>query len=73
MPEVVVIDLWPPEQECIVCGALGDWQQGLAMYEGEIVPDDHGGDWAGFPACPPCFERNVGHVGRPLFSGNSAE
>ncbi len=62
-----MIELWPHTTECIVCGTeiVLSGGQSLAMYEGEIVPDD-ADEWAGFPCCGPCFELNDGHVGRPL-------
>lgn len=65
--DVHVIELWPVEFNCIVCDRVTTGGYGLAMYEGEIVPDD-AEDWAGFPCCKQCFDLNEGHVGVPFTS-----
>ena len=54
--QILVIDLWPRESECVLCGEhLVGPCHGLPMYEGEVVPDDHDGPWAGFDVCDPCY------------------
>lgn len=60
MSNFLVIELWPHEAECCVCGetifcfTCGP-NYGLAMYEDEILPADWPGEWGGFPACHSCF------------------
>lgn len=54
---VVVINLWPHESECSVCGApLVGCKQGIPMYEGEPVSVAWQGEWAGYDACRDCFD-----------------
>lgn len=56
MADVLVIKLYPRESECCWCGAdLADPRFGLPMYEGEVLPNDHAGEWAGFDACERCY------------------
>jgi hypothetical protein len=56
-PAITVIELWPHESECAVCGCvLIGGNLGIAMYEGCVVNDDWKGDWGGFDCCPRCFE-----------------
>ncbi len=70
---ITVIDLWPHEFECHVCGADGcapssGPSYGIPIYEGEILPDDDPGEWGGVPVCPRCYFMVVGyqsqHAGR---------
>ena len=58
MAPVLVIELWPHEVACALCGTrlLLRESRGLPMYEGEVVPDDWVGEWAGFPACSACYK-----------------
>lgn len=56
----LVIDLWPHETECVLCG---EWlylkdAKGLPMYEDEVVPDDYPGEWAGFSVCDACYAKH---------------
>ena len=53
-PAVIVVNLWPPESECVLCGAhlVGP------MYEGKVVPDDWPGPWAGFDVCGACYLKH---------------
>jgi hypothetical protein len=37
---ITVIELWPPTDDCCVCGVEVVMEYGLAMYESEIVPVD---------------------------------
>lgn len=54
---VAIMDLWPPESECFVCGArLFGTTFGVPTYEGEVLPNDWPGEWGGFPACETCFD-----------------
>jgi hypothetical protein len=54
-----IINLSPHESECILCGTLlFDCKLGLPMYEGEVVPDDWPGEWAGFDVCAPCHAKH---------------
>lgn len=53
----VVLDvrLDEPETECIACGAEPIPKRfGLPMVEGEIVPVEYTGEWAGFDCCEGC-------------------
>lgn len=63
---IVIIELWPQEDNCCVCDEVvlcysAGPNYGLAMYEGEIVPEDWPGEWGGFTACWSCFNmfRNI--------------
>lgn len=53
---LVVIDLWPIVAECCVCGAASSGQ-GIPVFEGDILPNDHDGEWGGAPACKTCFDK----------------
>ena len=56
VPSILVVELWPRESECVLCGAfLSGPCKGLPMYEGEVVPDDWPGEWAGFDVCDSCY------------------
>ena len=56
---ILVINLSPRESECILCGTfLSDPRRGLPMYEGEVVPDDWPGEWAGFDVCEHCYAKH---------------
>ena len=63
-PAVLIIDLWPLESECVLCGAdlIGPCK-GLPMYEGQVVPDDWEGEWAGFDVCDVCYAKYRLNVG----------
>jgi hypothetical protein len=52
---LAVIDLFPTEDECRICGSPVISHHGIPMYEDEIVPDDYSGPWAGFSVCPHCY------------------
>lgn len=41
MADITIIDMWIRHIDCIVCGESDVSRWGLAVYEGEIVPDDH--------------------------------
>lgn len=53
-----VIELFPHEIDCYVCGELCDPREHLAIpiYEDEIVPDNWDGEWGGVPVCRECYE-----------------
>lgn len=54
--EVVVVNLFPRESECGVCGVpLTDCRTGIPFFEGQPVPHNWKGDWVGRDACPKCF------------------
>lgn len=54
---MTTIRLFPRESECIACGVpLIDPKQGIPCYEGDALPNSWTGEWAGFDACPACFE-----------------
>lgn len=56
---MLVIDLNPREQECHVCRAVVPVGFGLPVDEsGLIVPNWYEGEWAGVPACEPCYRRH---------------
>jgi hypothetical protein len=51
------INLNPRESECVICDVvIADCRQGLPMYEGEVMPVDYDGPWAGFDCCVECAE-----------------
>lgn len=52
---IVVIQLDPPEDLCHLCDKGCRVAQGVPIYEGEIVPDDHRGQWGGVNVCLRCF------------------
>ena len=60
MATFTVIELWPHETECALCGAFLYLREALSlpMYEGRIVPDDWPGPWAGFPVCTACHQKH---------------
>lgn len=64
---IQIIDLWPRESECVLCGEhLWGCKLGLPMYEGEVVPDDWPGEWAGFDVCAPCYVKHRPGTKKPL-------
>lgn len=53
----LVINLTPRISECCICGReLVDCRKAIPMYEGEPVPPDWDGQWAGFDACDECCD-----------------
>ena len=53
---ILTITLYPRETECIACGAhLVTPHEAIPIYEGEALPNEWEGEWAGFDACPTCF------------------
>jgi hypothetical protein len=54
-PKIVVIDLNPHDVECHLCDRPCHYRQGVPIYEGAIVPDDHQGEWGGVPVCLRCY------------------
>ena len=52
---ITVIDLWPPETECIICDATCPLKYGIPRYEDVIFLDDYEGEWGGAPVCKRCF------------------
>lgn len=57
---ITVIELWPHEDDCWVCGvpvtaSSAGPNYGVACYEDLIVPNDHQGEWGGFTACRACY------------------
>lgn len=53
---VLVINMWPHESECFVCGAwLIDCRQGVPCYEDIVLPNDWSGEWFGHDACVGCY------------------
>ena len=64
---IQIIDLWPRESECVLCGEhLWGCKLGLPMHEGEVVPDDWPGEWAGFDVCAPCYVKHRPGTKKPL-------
>ena len=55
--KVRIIELWPKESECVLCGSLGISSLWLPMFEGKVVDDDSG-EWAGMPVCPTCHKKH---------------
>lgn len=56
----LVIELHAHECECAECGARIFLRESrhLPMYEGEVVPDNWEGEWAGFPFCKDCYSKH---------------
>lgn len=68
MNDILLIELFPRETECIVCETpLVNSRRGIPMYEGEVLPNDWDGPWAGFDACPECYEAQ-GKLTEPVHS-----
>lgn len=76
--EVLVIRMQSRDGVCVGCGAAcdqGPGSCGLPGWEGEIVANDHDGEWGGFPACRDCHLAHANGSGRfvglgpwPMFS-----
>jgi hypothetical protein len=63
---VTVLRLWPRESECRACGvALIDPHKAIPVYEGDALPNDWSGEWAGFDACDACHAEQ-GKLAEPL-------
>jgi hypothetical protein len=59
-PEVTrirIIELWPIEFNCGLCGDICFGDYSLPMFEGEIVSEDHP-EWGGQIVCKRCFEKH---------------
>ena len=55
--------IFPHTDNCCVCNTeviLYNFQPnyGIAMYEGIPVPNEWEGEWGGFAACKPCYDKN---------------
>jgi hypothetical protein len=59
-PVVTVIDLNGLDAECYVCDQDTSHEQGIAIYEDLIVPNDYTGEWGGVPACRRCYVLALG-------------
>ena len=57
--EIKVIELWPTIIECAICGTQAKLEYSIAMYEGKIVDSRKTDDWAGFPVCKDCYDKDV--------------
>lgn len=68
MNQPVVIELWPQEIQCVVCDAWDLNRWGLAVCEGEILPDDWAGEWGGRSCCRRCYAAWQDGVIRPHMS-----
>ena len=56
----MIIDLWPIEVTCCMCGVISPGKWGIPVGEtGEIVANDFDGEWAGVPACQRCHDRHA--------------
>lgn len=53
--QISIITLHPHEDTCHLCDRPTVVAQGVPVYESEIVPDDHRGEWAGVNVCLRCF------------------
>ena len=54
---ILVIELWPHESECWLCGRdLVGAQHGVPFYEDLLLPNDWPGEWGGFDACRRCYD-----------------
>lgn len=53
----LAINLSPRISECCICGReLVDCRKAIPMYEGQPIPVDWEGLWAGFDACDDCCD-----------------
>jgi len=57
-PTVKMVDLWGLEVDCILCGTTNSDSLFLPMYEGQVVPNDYEGEWAGMPVCRTCYRKH---------------
>lgn len=55
-----VIRLFPIECNCSICWELTAGGLCLPMYEGEVLPDDYEGEWAGMTVCKKCYAAHRG-------------
>ena len=57
----MIIDLWPIEVTCCMCGviSLGKWGLPVDDDTGEIVSSDFRGEWSGVPSCQTCHDRHA--------------
>jgi hypothetical protein len=55
--KILLLELWPAQTNCVICGTDCGLEFGLAIYEDLIVPNNYTGEWGGAPACRPCFEQ----------------
>jgi len=58
MNKIKIINLWPIETECTICGKHHVMENSLPMYEGEVLLDDYEGEWAGMPVCNKCYKKH---------------
>ena len=65
MADVTVIRLDEPWIVCSVCGKDDVSRWGLAVYEGQIVPDDYKGHWGGAPCCRECYQAWIRGIIKP--------
>jgi hypothetical protein len=63
---IVLIDLSEPMTGCWVCGLATYLDQGLAVYEDEILPNSWNGEWFGATVCPRCYALFNDKVSEPL-------
>ena len=61
MADVTIIDLWPIEVKCCICGAvvLGKFGIPVDSETAEIVANDFEGEWGCVPACKACHDRHA--------------
>lgn len=63
--DVVIIDLFPPQIQCWVCGACDLSRWGIPIYEGRILRNEDEGEWGGVPACERCYSlHQAGDIDR---------
>ena len=54
----ISLSLWPIECDCAICSKLTPMGLSLPMYEGEVLPDDYQGEWAGMVVCSTCYAKH---------------
>lgn len=53
---VLVLQLDRPTYSCGACEQETDEELlGIPMYDGQVLPNEWDGEWAGFPACRRCY------------------
>lgn len=56
LPGIMIIDIAHPEGVCWVCGKPILIEQGIAIYEDLILPNNWEGEWGGVHTCKECYD-----------------
>lgn len=58
VPDILVVNLWPPWTNCTICGVETPSKWGVPVWNGDIVANDWPGEWGGVAACEKCWEEH---------------